>query len=200
MAVIEVSDEMPLWPIEYAVWPVPKRVEAGLVIRPLHFDDAETVRGWRNAQTRILRQSHPITQAQQKAYFAASVLPDFTSETPDKILVAIEQGSKMIGYGGLVHIDWAARKAEVSFLLEPSLAGTDADFADLFPRFLEILKKVAFHDLGLNRIWTETFDTREGYVSALTSAGFQTEEYLRQAARIDGQLVGSTFQGLLASD
>jgi RimJ/RimL family protein N-acetyltransferase len=188
------------WPLHYKAWPVARRQIADLTLRPVHRDDAETIRLWRNAQMAILRQRSAITADQQQVYFETQVRPDFLTDQPDKILLAVLQDNRMIGYGGLVHFDWEARKAEVSFLCETSRAGTPDDHAMVFPDFLEMLKPIAFNDLGLNRIWTETYDTRVGYVAAMRDAGFQHEGRLRDTAFLNGALTGSTLQGLLAND
>lgn len=188
------------WPLLYKAWPVARRQIADLTLRPVHRDDAETIRLWRNAQMAILRQRATISADQQRAYFETQVRPDFLTTRPDKILLAVLQGNRMIGYGGLVHCDWEARKAEVSFVCETSRAGTPADHAVAFPAFLEMIKTVAFSDLGMNKIWTETYDTRVGYVEALRDAGFQHEGRLRDTVLIRGALIGSTLQGLLAND
>jgi RimJ/RimL family protein N-acetyltransferase len=188
------------WPLLYKAWPVARRQIADLTLRPLHRDDAETIRLWRNEQMSILRQRSVITADQQRVYFETQIRPDFLTERPNKILLAVMQNNQMIGYGGLVHFDWEARKAEVSFVFVTSPAGPPAHHAITFTAFLEILNLIAFKDLGLNRIWTETYDTRVGYVAALRCGGFQHEGRLRETAFINGALTGSTLQGMLATD
>jgi RimJ/RimL family protein N-acetyltransferase len=188
------------WPEQYRAWPFTKRIDGGLLVRSLHFKDAETIRVWRNSQLAVLRQVSCVSKGAQQSYFLTDVRSDFDSLYPDKILLAVERDGNMIGYGGLVHFDWNARKAEVSFLAETAIAGTPSDYFDAFPRFLSLLKTIAFDDLGLNRIWAETFDTRVGYVAALQNASFQQEGRFRETVNVQGDLVGSVLQGLLASD
>jgi RimJ/RimL family protein N-acetyltransferase len=188
------------WPEQYKAWPFAKRIDEDLLVRSVHIRDAEMIRVWRNSQLAVLRQKSCVSWASQQSYFMSDVRSDFDSQYPDKILLAVERDGNMIAYGGLVHFDWKARKAEVSFLAETEIAGTSADYLDAFPRFLSILKTIAFDDLGLNRIWAETYDTRIGYVAALQNAGFHQEGRLREAVNVQGDLVGSVLQGLLASD
>ncbi|NJO77662.1 MAG: GNAT family N-acetyltransferase, partial [Cyanobacteria bacterium RM1_2_2] len=72
-----------------------------------------------------------------------------------------------IGYGGLVHIAWEHRRAEVSFLLETKLSGTKSDYDSYFPNFLAMIKILAFNHLGFDRICTETYAIRKQYILIL---------------------------------
>ena len=50
------------------------------------------------------------------------------------------KNSKLVGYGGLVHIEWDHLRAEVSFLVDTEISGTKEDYSKLFPSFLNLIK------------------------------------------------------------
>ena len=75
---------------------------------------------WRNEQMYHLRQSKPLTEADQDRYFDEVVSQLFDQEQPEQILFSFLEGEKCIGYGGLVHINWGDRNAEVSFIMDTS--------------------------------------------------------------------------------
>jgi RimJ/RimL family protein N-acetyltransferase len=168
-----------------------------LSIRP---DDIEWIRQWRNAQMPVLRQGQPITPNQQQAYFDNFVWPTFPLDTPPQVLVSFLKNGKLIGYGGLVHLHWGDRRGEVSFLVNPTAASELPLYRTLFRAFLSLLQPLAFQVLGLNRIFTETFDIRPDHISVIEQSGFQLEGRMRQHVRIDGQFVDSIIHGKLRHD
>ncbi|MDC0647096.1 hypothetical protein OAP38_05050, partial [Opitutales bacterium] len=82
--------------------------------------DSEEIRTWRNEQLSTLRQGNHLTQGEQSAYFDELIRQDFPKRQPEKILVRFLLEGYLIGYGGIVHIDWHNLQGEVSFLLETS--------------------------------------------------------------------------------
>ncbi|HEX4984483.1 MAG TPA: GNAT family protein [Burkholderiales bacterium] len=176
------------------------RLEAGSfyveAVQPSHI---ELIRQWRNAQIEFLRQSNLISPEQQRAYYQTNVWPDMRVSEPKNILLSYYEKQDLIGYGGLVHIAWEHRRAEVSFLLRTELSATEDDFLRYFPAFLRLMKSLAFEDLGLNRLCTETYAIRERYISVLESTGFRREGVLKQHVRIKGVPMDSFLHGCLSS-
>ncbi|HLS87157.1 MAG TPA: GNAT family N-acetyltransferase [Burkholderiales bacterium] len=166
-------------------------------IRPA---DIEPIRLWRNAQIRVLRQSAPISREQQEDYFRTQVWPEMESATPRNILLAYLKGEELVGYGGLVHVAWEHRRAEVSFLLKNDLASTPEEHTFYFPAFLRLMKALAFHDLRLDRLCTETYAIRPQFIQALEREGFRREGTLRHHVRIDGKPVDAILHGCLRSE
>lgn len=187
-------------PVTYACMPNPVLEAGSLSVRAVQKTEIEAIRQWRNAQIDVLRQAAPITPEQQEAYFARHIWPQFDSPQPDTILVSYRQEDRLIGYGGLVHVAWAHRRAEVSFLLDPVHIGDEKVVARYFGAFLGLMKRLAFADLGLNRLCTETYAIRPHYVAMLEENGFRREGVLRQHVWIDGKPVDSILQGCLAGD
>lgn len=164
-------------------------------VQPEHI---EAIRQWRNAQMDVLRQTHPITPEQQVAYFAREIWPDLDRDTPRNVLVSLSEDGVPIGYAGLVHIAWPHKRAEVSFLLNPEPPRSIEDTERLFGITLGMLRELAFRDLGLQRLTTETYDIRDWVLRTLERVGFQREGRLRGHVRIDGRPVDAIVHGLVA--
>ncbi len=162
--------------------------------------DVQAIRRWRNAQIRFLRQKHPLSEEDQAAWWRDVVVPTHGSRRPVFLLVSILREGRCIGYGGLVNIDWDHRRAEVSFLLDDSLGAEPAGHAAAFSRFLEFVKELAFRDLGLHRLYTETYAFREEHIGVLEAAGFLREGRLVHHTWRGGEPVDSLLHGLCAGD
>lgn len=78
-----------------------------------------------------------LTARPAGALFCRACLAADRSLEPSQVLVALERAGVLIGYGGLVHISWANRRAEVSFLLTPELEKNPDELIALFLRFLD---------------------------------------------------------------
>ena len=157
----------------------------------------EQIRKWRNAQLDVLRQSIPIEPQQQIYYFNKKIWPSMLMAKPATILVSFFHNGKLIGYGGLVHIAWEHRRAEISFLLSPERGKNYDIYQTDFSTFLSLMKRMAFSDLKLHRIFTETFDIRTHHIKILESNGFVREGVLREHVWIDAKAVSSIFHGCL---
>lgn len=146
-------------------------------IQPEHIEE---VRLWRNAQMDVLRQNSVISPQQQIEYYQSHVWNSLSNPQPNIILLACHVDSQFIGYGGLVHISWQDKRAEISFLVAPSIADSSIDYSTYYSNYLELVSEMAFNDLALNRICTETWATRKAPMIVLESAGFYREGVLRE--------------------
>lgn len=169
-------------------------------IRAVGPEHIEAIRQWRNAQIDVLRQSAPISPSQQEAYYATHVWPVMALDEPQNILLIFLEGERAIGYGGLVHIAWEHRRAEVSFLLDPVFVPEPDTYARYFSTYLDLLKELAFRDLGFRRLVTETYAMRTHHISVAEANGFRLEGVLKQHVVIDGKPVDSLIHGCLASE
>jgi len=183
----------------YKCMPRPALRRDALGIRAVAPEDIEAIRQWRNAQMDVLRQSAPISPEQQAAYYAAHIWPSMTLDRPQNILLTFLEGARAIGYGGLVHIAWEHRRAEVSFLLDPAFTTPPGTYARYFSVFLDLLRELAFDDLGLHRLFTETYALRTHHISVLEANGFRPEGVLKHHVMIEGRPVDSLIHGCLAS-
>ena len=82
---------------------------------------------WRNDQIYHLRQ-YEIDKTKSRKYFNDIVANLFDKETPNQILFSYLKNSKCIGYGGLVHINWKDKNAEISFIMDTKLEKEEFQF------------------------------------------------------------------------
>ena len=160
---------------------------------PIRPDDREAIRQWRNAQLDILRQAEPLSTEAQDCYFREVVTPLFGAGQPGQLLFSLLLDEELIGYGGLVHIDWPAGRAEISFLLETGRNAHIPTFQADFAAYLHLLRQVAFEDLSLQKINTEAYDVRPYLTQVLEAEGFAEEARLPRHVRVAGQLVDTVF-------
>jgi 2-polyprenyl-3-methyl-5-hydroxy-6-metoxy-1,4-benzoquinol methylase/RimJ/RimL family protein N-acetyltransferase len=166
-------------------------------IRTVEPGDIESIRQWRNSQMDVLRQKKEISQEEQLAYYSKYIWPTLDYPYPENILLAYLKHDQLIGYGGLVHIGWEDRRGEVSFLLDPIRTSDKEAYKRDFLVFLSLIKSLAFEDLKLQKLYTETFASREYHIGVLEAAGFSLEGRMRQHVIINGQAIDSLIHGCL---
>jgi RimJ/RimL family protein N-acetyltransferase len=181
----------------YVCLPEEAVTQGGYSLITVQDEHIEAIRQWRNAQIDVLRQATPISPEQQVAYYAQHIWPALLVPQPANILLAFLHGSRLIGYGGLVHLAWEHRRGEVSFLLDTALAADTTRYAALFEIYLGLLKQLAFDKLRLHRLCTETYAFRDGTIAVLEHSGFLLEGRLRDHVRVDGQWVDALMHGCL---
>jgi RimJ/RimL family protein N-acetyltransferase len=145
----------------------------------------------------VLRQKNEISQEEQLAYYDKYVWPTLAYPHPKNILMAYLKNGKLIGYGGLVHIGWEDRRGEVSFLLNPIRTCDQQAYKRDFLVFLRLIKSLAFEDLKLQKLYTETFASRTFHIGVLEAAGFSLEGRMRQHVIINNESVDSLIHGCL---
>ena len=84
---------------------------------PIRHEDRFEIMNWRNEQIYHLRQAEPLTNEQQDWYFENVIANLFEQENPNQILFSFLKNGECIGYGGLVHINWIDKHAEISFIM-----------------------------------------------------------------------------------
>jgi RimJ/RimL family protein N-acetyltransferase len=184
----------------YRVMPRPELTEGGFAVRAVEPEHIEPIRQWRNAQIDVLRQSHPIAPDEQVAYFARTIWPDKALETPTNILLIILEDGVLIGYGGLVHIAWCYARAEISFLLDPVVEQDENKTGDIFASWLRLLKRLAFEELGLTRLTTETYAMRALHIRVLEENGFVCEGRLREHVKVGSKPMDALLHSSLLRD
>jgi len=165
------------------------------LLEPLRHRDIQKIKEWRNAQMDILRQNAPLTDAGQEVYFNDVVIPTFKAQKPEQVLLSYLYDGQCIGYGGLVRVDWDRKQAEVSFLVAPERAADEETYRQDFSNFLKLIKNVAFNDMHLKRLYTETYDIRPLHISVLESQSFALEERLKDHIVKDGKTLDSLIHG-----
>jgi RimJ/RimL family protein N-acetyltransferase len=147
-------------------------------IVPLRYEDRLDILKWRNEQIYHLRQNKPLTVEDQENYFNTVVDKLFNEKQPNQILFSYLENGKCIGYGGLVHINWIDKNAEISFVMNTTLEVND--FQGNWINYLKLIEKVAFEDLKFHKIFTYAFDLRPHLYQAIEIAGFSKEAVLKE--------------------
>jgi RimJ/RimL family protein N-acetyltransferase len=151
---------------------------------PIRDEDKYEIMNWRNAQVRILRQKSVLTNQQQEKYFKEVVAKLFEAEKPEQLLFSLLENDILIGYGGLVHIDWESRNGEVSFLTDTSRTVNSNRFIADWKEYLCLIKQVALYELAFAKIYTYAYDIRPHLYAVLKESGFVKEARLRNHVSI----------------
>lgn len=153
-------------------------------LTPIRYEDRYKIMKWRNEQIYHLRQSELLTVEKQENYFNTTVASLFTEERPNQILFSFLEGNKCIGYGGLVHINWIDRNAEVSFIMNTRLE--EASFSKNWSMFLNCLEQAAFGELGFHKIFIYAFDLRPLLYDVLEFNGYFKDARLKNHCFFQG--------------
>ena len=154
-------------------------------IVPLRYEDRMDILKWRNEQIHHLRQHRPLTEKDQENYFNTVVNKLFDQEQPDQILFSYLEDGICIGYGGLVHINWIDKNAEISFIINTSIKKEFYEF--YMSTFLSMIKDVTYIELGFHKLFTYAFDVRPEIYPILEKNGFEKEAVLKQHCFINGE-------------
>jgi RimJ/RimL family protein N-acetyltransferase len=161
--------------------------EDAFSIVPLRYEDRLDILKWRNEQIYHLRQNKPLTVEDQEKYFNTVVNALLGQDKPNQILFSYLEKDVCIGYGGLVHINWIDKNAEISFIMDTALEKNN--FHVNWTKYLSLIEKVAFEDLKLHKIFTYAFDLRPHLYVALQDASFIEETRLKEHCFFDGKYI-----------
>ena len=159
----------------------------GYKIVPIRFQDSLDIMNWRNEQMYHLRQTKKLTREDQNYYFENIISKLFDAKKPDQILFSLLKDNTCIGYGGLVHINWTDKNAEISFIMASELEQND--FEINWHIFLELIEKVAFNELLLHKIFTYAFDLRPNLYKVLENYKFKHEATLKEHCLFNGNFI-----------
>lgn len=154
-------------------------------IVPIRMEDRFEIMKWRNEQIYHLRQNNPLTEEDQDRYFETVVKHILNEEQPNQLLFSYLEGNKCIGYGGLVHVNWIDRNAEISFIMETALE--KEHFQVHWMTYLGLIEQLAFEQLGLHKIFTYAFDLRPHLYAVLESVGFIKEAVFKGHCLFQGE-------------
>jgi RimJ/RimL family protein N-acetyltransferase len=152
--------------------------ENNFKIVPIRYEDRINIMNWRNEQMYHLRQQRLLTLEDQNNYFSNVISQIFSENKPNQILFSYLENNICIGYGGLVHINWIDKNAEISFIMNTSLE--EEYFKFHWSTFLNLLQKVAFGELNLYKIFTYAFDLRPHLYKVLENLLFYKEAVLKE--------------------
>ena len=153
-------------------------------IVPIRHEDRIEIMKWRNEQIYHLRQSEPLTIDKQDDYFDKTITSLFNQEKPSQILFSFLHANECIGYGGLVHINWIDRNAEVSFIMNTLLE--EESFSENWSMFLKCLEQLAFDELEFHKIFIYAFDLRPHLYDVLELNGYFQDARLKDHCFFEG--------------
>ena len=161
------------FPISYNCLNQNEFSEGEFKIVPLRYEDRMSIMKWRNEQIYHLRQVEELTADSQESYFRNTVASLFKKEKPSQILFSYLKNDTCIGYGGLVHINWIDKNAEISFIMNTELE--EKNFYFHWTMYLYMIEKVAFNELSLHKINTYAYDLRPNLYRVLEDFGYEKE-------------------------
>lgn len=153
-------------------------------IVPIRIEDKYEIMKWRNEQIYHLRQSKPLTIQDQDAYFSSVITKLFSQEKPNQILFSYLKNDVCIGYGGLVHINWLDRNAEISFLINTELE--QKAFQLHWATYLGLIEKVGFEELKLHKLYVYAFDLRQHLYTMLERNNYLLDARLKDHCFFNG--------------
>ncbi|AXB55384.1 GNAT family N-acetyltransferase [Flavobacterium fluviale] len=154
-------------------------------IVPIRMEDRFEIMKWRNEQIFHLRQDRLLTEKDQNVYYDKVVRSLFDNEKPNQILFSYLENGKCIGYGGLVHINWIDKNAEISFIMETSLE--KQYFSKHWTTYLALIQKLAFDELNFHKVFLYAFDLRPHLYPVVENAGFLKEAVLKEHCLFEGE-------------
>jgi len=156
-------------------------------LAPIREEDKYEIMRWRNEQLYHLRQQKPLSENEQEKYFSIVISPLFEQEQPAQVLFSYLENETCIGYGGLVHINWKDRYAEISFIINTAL---EKDFFQFhWTTYLSLIEQAAFEGLKLHKIFTYAYDLRPHLYKAVEAAGFKHEARLKEHCFFNGKYI-----------
>jgi len=164
-------------------------IQSGYTLTAIRKEDMESIRVWRNEQMDILRQQKVLSPEDQEQYYNTVIVSSFTEEEPKQILFSLFKDAELIGYGGIVHIDWEARNGEISFLIQTERNKNIPQFQEDFSIYLSILERVAYEDLSFEKLYTTCYDLRPYLIETLEQQRYSQEACYKKHRRIGEELV-----------
>lgn len=148
-------------------------------------------RSWRNDLRihRFCRQNHLISEAQQAAW-----LIKIEADPTIKMLGILGQYNDPVGVCGFTSISTVHGSAEFSLYIAADQHGKGYGKAALID-----LLHYGFIQMGLNRIWGDTFDHNPA-MQMFLDVGFKKEGTLRQSYYKGGKFIDSHIISILRSE
>ena len=164
---------------EYIVLNKQEYIFKNFSLVPIRDMDKFKIMNWRNEQLYHLRQKEKLTKKDQINYFKNTILKLFNDYQPSQILFSFLENNICIGYGGLVHINWNDKNAELSFIIDTKLE--KKEFSKHWKIFLNLIEKVAFEQLNFFKLYTYAYDLRPKLYKVLEDNGYIKEKEINDS-------------------
>ena len=165
----------------------------GFSIVPIREEDKLAIMNMRNEQIYHLRQNKPLKPVDQDNYFTNVISKLFDTDQPNQILFSFLKNGVFAGYGGLVHINWIDKNAEISFIMNTN--SEKKNFYKYWKIYLKLIEDVGFKELNFNKLYTYAYDLRPQLYVVLEDSGYSKEkEIIDKSIKI---IIHSKFNQIL---
>jgi len=160
-------------------------------------EDLKQLLDWRNniEFRKHFREYRELSMANQEEWFEKKVLKDSTT-----MMFSVRRLSdnELIGVCGFVYINWVHRHADLSLYIGWNNKYIDEDgYAEDTCR--ELLR-YGFHELALNKVWTEIYEFDIKKKKLYDKIGFSQDGLLRQNYFYDGKWWDSRILSILSNE
>lgn len=160
-------------------------------------EDLEQLRNWRNLPEfrKHFREYREISSSMQRRWFEGVVNGD-----PSTIMFAIrmKDTDELAGCCGLCYINWVHRHSDLSLYIGKNKAYIDNE--GIAEESCRLLFDHGFHELGLNKIWTEIYEFDGKKYDLYQKFGFHEDGFLRKQYFYEGKWWGSYILSLLGEE
>lgn len=146
----------------------------GFSLVPIREQDKLAIMKMRNEQIYHLRQNKLLTAEDQDNYFSSVISKLFETDQPNQILFSFLENDIFVGYGGLVHVNWIDKDAEISFIMNTK--SEKMHFYKYWNIYLKLIEDVGFKDLNFNKLYTYAYDLRPHLYVVLEDSGYSKEK------------------------
>ena len=161
----------------------------------IRFEDRFKIMEWRNDQIYHLRQVEKLTATKQTNYFKNVINIQKEEDKPDQILFSLLKNKDVKAYGGLVHINWLEKTAEVSFVMET--IEEKNNFNIYWDIFLKLLDKVIIDIKYIDTLNVYAFDLRPLLYKTLENNNFtflKNDIYYKNGNRLNVKIHQKNFK------
>ena len=180
---------MASFPLHYNIIGQEDYSENNFSISPIRFEDRYQIMKWRNEQLFHLRQEKILTREEQDLYFNTIVRNIFEEKKPNQLLFSFLENNILVGYGGLVHINWSRKSAEISFLI--STEKNTTHFSEYWDTFLKLIQKVAFKKLNFDYLFTYSYELRPKLYPILLRNNFKLKRLVKGEIQHENKPINS---------
>jgi len=160
-------------------------------------EDLKQLRDWRNNTEfrKYFREYCELSMANQEEWFEKKVLKD-----PTTMMLSVRRLSdnELIGVCGFVYINWVHRHADLSLYI-----GWNNEYIDEVGYAEETTRELlryGFHELALNKVWTEIYEFDNKKKKLYDKIGFIQDGLLRQNYFYDGKWWDSRILSILNNE
>ena len=164
-----------------------------ITLEPVEYKHLSILKKWRNEPDvrDFCRQPYLLSDVIQEEWFKS------ITKTRDMIAFivcdkALGNGKEWVGYAALSNIDHIGGKAEVSYFTSPEWRGKGYGESAIFQ-----LCYYAFYDLGLQKVYSDTFDYNMPEIKLNLNAGFAQSGVNPRHYFKRGQYIGSVSMYML---